>query len=245
MPQSEENRLLQLMPREDLSQFRNYLEEVPLDHKMPLTAAHQPIEYVYFPIEGVVSLVTTMQNGSSVEVGTVGNEGVVGIPVILGDKISPADVYVQVKGRALRLSSSVFKKLLDENPAARLLMLQYAHAFFNQVTQSVACSHFHKLEQRACRWILMTHDRVQTDHFPLTQEFLAMMLGVRRTGVTQAAHILKKKKFITFSRGRMTILDRVGLERRSCECYGVSKREFDRLLGPSKPMCPGTALGML
>jgi CRP-like cAMP-binding protein len=221
------------MPRDDLNRFRAHLEEVPLDYRMSLYAANQPIQYVYFPIEGVASLVTTMKNGSAAEVGTIGNEGIVGVPVILGDTTSPTDVYVQVEGKALRLRSDIFRDLIAEHRGARILMLHYVHAFFNQVAQSAACNHFHKLEQRACRWILMTHDRVQTDDFPLTQEFLAMMLGVRRTGVTEAAQVLKRKKFIKYSRGHVTVLDRAGLEGCSCECYEVSKREYDRLLGPA------------
>ena len=232
MPQTKQNRLLELLPHDDLNQFRDQLEETPFDYKMPLYEADRSIDYVYFPIEGVASLVTTMKNGSAAEVGTIGNEGIVGVPIILGDTTSPADVYVQVEGRALRLKANVFRKLLDNNPAARTVMLHYVHAFFNQVSQSAACSHFHVVEQRACRWILMTHDRVQAESFPLTQEFLAMMLGVRRSSVTDVAQKLKEKKLIGYSRGHVNILSRAGLEQCSCECYGKSKREFDRLLGP-------------
>lgn len=233
MAQTKQNRLLELMPHDDRDQFRQHLEEIPFPYKMPLYRANEPIEYVYFPIEGVASLVTTMKNGSAAEVGTIGNEGIVGVPIILGDTMSPADVYVQVEGRALRLKSHIFKKLLDDNPAARTIMLHYVHAFFNQVSQSAACGHFHQVEQRTCRWILMTHDRVQAESFPLTQEFLAMMLGVRRSSVTSAAQALKDKDLIAYSRGHVRIINRTGLERCSCECYGVSKREFDRLLGPT------------
>ena len=129
------------------------------------------------------------------------------------------------------MKASLFKKELARSASMRAVMLRYTHAFFNQVAQSAACNHFHSLQQRCCRWLLMTHDRMQSDEFLLTQEFLAMMLGVQRTGVTAAAGALQRAGLIRYKRGNVTILDRRGLMHRSCECYGVSKREFDRLLG--------------
>jgi CRP-like cAMP-binding protein len=129
------------------------------------------------------------------------------------------------------MTAARFKQELARSASLRTVMLHYAHAFFNQVAQSAACNHFHPIQQRCCRWLLMTHDRMQSDEFLLTQEFLAMMLGVQRTGVTAAASAVQREGLIRYRRGNVTILDRRGLERRSCECYGVSKREFDRLLG--------------
>src|ERR1019366_10693117 len=159
------------------------------------------------------------------------NEGMVGLPLVLGDDMAPTSVYVQVPGAGLRLAAALFKIELARSASMRAVMLRYAHAFFNQVAQSAACNHFHSLQQRCCRWLLMTHDRMQSDEFLLTQEFLAMMLGVQRTGVTGVAGALQRAGLIRYKRGNVTILDRRGLERRSCECYGVSKAEFDRLLG--------------
>lgn len=149
----------------------------------------------------------------------------------LGDDRAPTSVYVQVPGAGLRMKAALFKKELARSASLRAVMHRYAHALFNQVAQSAACNRFHTLEQRCCRWMLMTHDRMQSAEFLLTQEFLAMMLGVQRTGVSGAAGALQRAGLIRYTRGNVTILDRRGLKRRACECYGVSKREFDRLLG--------------
>ncbi len=150
---------------------------------------------------------------------------------LLGDTRAPTAVYVQVPGVGLRLKATVFNKELARSASMRLVMHHYAHAFFNQVAQSAACNQFHTIEQRCARWMFMTHDRMQSDEFLLTQEFLAMMLGVQRTGVTAAAATLQRAGLIQYKRGNVSILDRRGLMSHSCECYGVSKKEFDRLLG--------------
>lgn len=186
---------------------------------------------MYFPIDGVASLVNTMENGSATEVGTIGNEGVVGLPVILSDHRAPTSAYIQVPGAGWRLRADVLAVELERSSKMRTVFLHYAHAFFNQVAQSAACNHFHSIEERCCRWLLMTHDRVQSDQFLLTQEFLGMMLGTRRSSVTDVAQRLKERKLIDYSRGRVTILNRAGLVDCACECYAVSKKEFDRLLG--------------
>lgn len=230
--QSYRNRLLGLLEREDFNRLKPYLEEVTFEYKLPLYEAYKPIEHVYFPITGVASLVNTMSDGSASEVGTVGNEGMVGFPIILEDNVAPTTVYVQVPGSGLRLPASVLSDQLERSSRMRSVMLHYAHAFFNQVAQSAACNQFHKIKQRCCRWLLMTHDRVQSHKFLLTHEFLGMMLGVERSGVTLAARELKDENLIEYRRGQITVLDREGLETCSCECYAVSKREFDRLLGP-------------
>jgi CRP-like cAMP-binding protein len=234
MTQSRRNRLLDMMPSADFDLLKPHLLEVKLHCKMSLYEADQPIQYVYFPLEGVASLVSTMSDGSSAEIGTIGNEGIVGVPVILGDISAPTNVYVQVPGVGLRLSAAILSGLLASRNATRLLMLNYVHAFFNQIAQSAACNRFHSLDRRCCRWLLMTHDRVSADDFMLTQEFLAMMLGVRRSGVTEAARKLKRLKLIEYVRGHVTILNRAGLENASCECYAISKRGYDRLLGEAK-----------
>jgi CRP-like cAMP-binding protein len=225
------NRLLGLLPPKDYERLRPHLEPVPLEHRMSLYRVHERIGFVYFIETGVGSLVNTMKNGDAAEVGTIGNEGVVGLPLVLNDDRAPTSVYVQVPGAGLRMKATLFNKELARSASMRTVMHRYAHAFFNQVAQSAACNHFHTLQQRCCRWLLMTHDRMQSDQFLLTQEFLAMMLGVQRTGVSAAAGGLQRAGLITYKRGNVTILDRRGLMRRSCECYGVSKKEFDRLLG--------------
>jgi CRP-like cAMP-binding protein len=225
------NRLLGLLRPRDYNRLRPDLERIPLEYRQSLYRARKPIEFVYFIETGVGSLVNTMANGDAAEVGTIGNEGVVGLPLLFGDDRAPTSVYVQVPGTGLRMKARLFQKELVRSASMRAVMLRYAHAFFNQVAQSAACNHFHPIEQRACRWLLMTHDRMHSDEFLLTQEFLAMMLGVQRTGVTAAAGVLQRADLIRYTRGNVTILDRPGLKNRSCECYGISKKEFDRLLG--------------
>src|ERR1700684_1451436 len=224
------NRLLGLLPPKDYARLRRHLHRIPLEYRQSLYRDHQPIGFVYFIETGVGSLVNTMANGQASEVGTIGNEGVVGLPLVLGDDRAPTSVYIQVPGAGLRMKATLFKKALERSASMRTVMLHYAHAFFNQVAQSAACNQFHSIEQRCCRWMLMTHDRMQSDKFLLTQEFLAMMLGVQRTGVPAAAVGLQRARLIRYTRGNVTIVDRRGLERRSCECYGISRLEFDRLL---------------
>ena len=225
------NRLLGLLPRRDYERLRPHLQRIPLEYRQSLYRANERAELVYFIETGVGSLVNTMRNGEAAEVGTIGNEGVVGLPLVLGDDRAPTSVYVQVPGAGLAMKASVFEKELLRSATMHKVMLRYAHAFFNQVAQSAACNHFHSLQQRCCRWLLMTHDRMQADEFLLTQEFLAMMLGVQRTGVTAAAGALQRAGLIRYKRGNVTIVDRRGLQQGSCECYDVSKAEFDRLLG--------------
>jgi CRP-like cAMP-binding protein len=229
------NRLLGLLTPRDYQRLRPHLKSIELEYRQSLYRANKPIEFIYFIESGVGSLVNTMANGDAAEVGTIGNEGLVGLPIVFGDDRAPTSVCVQVPGAGLRMSATSFKKELAQSASMQAVMLRYAHAFFNQVAQSAACSHFHSLQQRCCRWLLMTHDRMHSDDFLLTQEFLAMMLGVQRTGVSAAAGALQRAGLIHYKRGNVTILDRRGLIERSCECYGVSKREFDRLLG-DRPM---------
>ena len=229
------NRLLNLLPAEDYARLRRHLHPVEFRYKLSLYQADQPIEFVQFIETGVASLVNTMKNGDAAEVGTIGNEGMVGLPVIFGDSQAPTSVYMQVAGHGLQMKAKTFWQEMQRSTFLRKAMLHYAHAFFNQVAQSAACNTFHLLERRCCRWLLMTHDRMQSNEFQLTQEFLAMMLGVQRPGVTLAAGELQRSGLIRYTRGNVTILDHAGLMKRSCECYAVSKREFDRLLGaPAK-----------
>ena len=225
------NRLLSLLSPADYARLQGHLERQSLAYRQSLYAADTMIDTVYFIETGVGSLVNTMANGQAAEVGTIGNEGMVGVPVVLGDDRAPTAVYIQVPGEGLAIKASVFRKELARSETMQVVMHHYVHALFNQVAQSAACNHFHSLEQRCCRWLLMTRDRMGTDNFLLTQEFLAMMLGVQRPGVSIAAGALQRAGLITYTRGNVTILDHQELKRRSCECYAVSKREFDRLLG--------------
>jgi CRP-like cAMP-binding protein len=225
------NRLLSLLSDDDYERLRPRLSHVVLDYRKSLYEAQRPIDHVYFPINGVASLVITTDDGASAEVGTIGSEGMVGLPVCLGDKDAPSSVYVQVPGTALGIETGFFRGELERNPALNLIMLRYAHAFFNQVAQSAACAHLHRVEQRCCRWLLMTRDRMPSGDFLLTHEFLGMMLGVRRTTVTDVMGSLQKAGLIRYRRGHVTILDHEALRERACECYEISKLEFDRLLG--------------
>ena len=230
-PTQQTNRLLSLLSDTDYARLQPHLSQVVLDYKKSLYEASRPIRHVFFPIEGVASLVITTADGASAEVGTIGSEGMVGLPVCLGDTDAPSSVYVQVPGTALGIDAHIFRGELDRSPTLNLIMLRYAHAFFNQVAQSAACSHLHKVEQRCCRWLLMTRDRMPKDDYLLTHEFLGMMLGVRRTTVTEVMGNLQKAGLIRYRRGHVTILDREALRRRACECYDISRLEFDRLLG--------------
>jgi CRP-like cAMP-binding protein len=239
--QSLQNRLLGLLSEADLALLRPHLRHVTFAYKLALCEAYKPISFVYFPTSGVVSMVNTMADGSAAEVGTIGNEGMVGLPILLGNSSGPTNVYVQVPGAGLRLRSELLRNGLERSSSMRSVMLRYADAMFNQVAQMAACNHFHSIEQRCCRWLLMTHDRVQSEKFLLTQEFLGMMLGARRSSVTLAASDLKARKLIDYHRGHVTILDRAGLEKGSCECYAMSRRAFDLLLGPPHSVLPESA----
>jgi CRP-like cAMP-binding protein len=233
MPNRDErtNRLLSLLTDEDYERLRPHLALVALEYRKSLYEASRPIHHVYFPIDGVASLVITTADGASAEVGTIGSEGIVGLPVCLGDREAPSSCYVQVPGTGLAMDAGVFRDQLTRRPTLNLVMLRYAHAFFNQVAQSAACAHLHRVEQRCCRWLLMTRDRMPSGDFLLTHEFLGMMLGVRRTTVTDVMGGLQKAGLIRYRRGHVTILDQQALHRRACECYDISKLEFDRLLG--------------
>jgi CRP-like cAMP-binding protein len=225
------NRLLELLSGDDYNRLRPHLTEGEWGNKQPLYEAGCPIEHVYFPIDGVASLVLIMDDGFSVEVGTIGSEGMVGLPVILGDTCAPSTVYVQVPGRALKMDARIFRAELARSSTLKVAALRYTHAFFNQVAQSAACVHHHHIEQRCCRWLLMTRDRMPSDEFLLTQEFLGMMLGVQRPSVSLVMSALQSVGAVHYSRGLVKILNRQALHDRACECYEISKREFDRLLG--------------
>jgi CRP-like cAMP-binding protein len=227
------NRLLDAIPARERRRLLAKFEVEDAGLKQRLMEAGEQIGSVYFPLTAVVSLLTLMDDGSGVEIATVGNEGMVGVPVFLGaNTLNARDVVqVQVPGTVLRLDSSAFLGEASNGRAFRGVIERYVQAFLRQVSQQVACNGLHSVEERCARWILLTHDRVGKDEFPLTQEFLAQMLGVRRASVTVAVGALQRAQFVRFWRGRVTIIDRQGLEASSCECYEIIRHEFDRLLG--------------
>ncbi|MDM9380943.1 Crp/Fnr family transcriptional regulator [Chlorogloeopsis sp. ULAP01] len=225
------NQLLAALPPEEYERLLPYMELVSLDLKQILYAPNEPIQYVYFLNSGVGSLLSLVESGDAVEVGTVGNEGMVGLPVFLGANSIPGEAIQQIPGEGMRMRADVFQReVTPGSPLYKLLQL-YTQALFNLIAQSSACNRLHSIEQRFCRWMLMTRDRVGADQFPLTQEFLAQMLGVRRASVSEVATTIARAGFISYKYGKMTILDTEGLESTSCECYVIVKREFERLLG--------------
>jgi CRP-like cAMP-binding protein len=225
------NRLLTLLSNDDYERLRPHFALVDLECKKALYEAGRPIERVYFPVEGVASLVIAMKDGAAAEVGTVGSEGLIGLPIVFGDRHAPSTMYVQVPGRALSMDAGAFRDAIEQSPTLKIIALRYAHAFFNHVAQSAACAHLHNLEQRCCRWLLLTRDRMPSNSFLLTQEFLGMMLGVQRTSVTLAMGKLQREGLLRYSRGHVTLVDVKALHDRACECYRISRAEFDRLLG--------------
>jgi CRP-like cAMP-binding protein len=199
--------------------------------KQDLGEPGRRIEQVHFPLDAVVSILTRMDGGQSVEIATIGNEGMVGVTVALGGSdMNPREVAtVQVPGEVVSMNADAFRAELDRRGALASLIERYTRAFFSQVFQQVACNGLHSLEQRCARWILLTGDRVGGDEFPMTHEFLAQMLGVRRASVTETARLLQQAGYLQFSRGRVAIVDRTGLEGVACECYRVTREMYDRL----------------
>jgi len=228
------NQLLAALPRRDLERLRPQLETVPLGLKERIYEPNTPIPYIYFPNSGVTSILTTMKNGKAAEVGVVGNEGMLGLPVFLGTDRSSGQSFSQVPGESLRLGADAFRAAIQRSRELVDLLHRYTQALFTQVSQSAACNSLHSIEERCCRWLLMTHDRVEAEEFILTQELLAIMLGVRRASVAEVAGKLQQAGLIRYRRGKIRMLDRKKLEATSCECYGVIRAEYERLL-PSLP----------
>jgi CRP-like cAMP-binding protein len=226
-----QNRLLAALPSEEYERFLPQLELVALDFKKILYQPNEPIEFVYFVLSGVVSLLTILNDDTVVEVATVGNEGFVGLPLFLGATQIPGQALSQIPGTAMQMRAEIFRREVTQETTLFVLLQRYTQALFNQVAQSAACNRIHTIEERFCRWILMTRDRVPGDTFPLTHEFLGQMLGVRRASVTEVAIRMQNAGLIRYKYGKMTVLDRQGLESASCECYQIVKREFERLVG--------------
>lgn len=225
------NSFLAALPRESYDRLEPELEAIELPAKIVLWEPDATIRSIYFPHNCVMSIIVRLQDNVSVEAGTVGREGFLGVPILLGGESSSTRAIVQVPGMASRLPSSVFRRAIAEDSALRDLSLRYAQALLEQTAQSIACIGHHDLTERCARWLLMTRDRVDGDEFRLTQEFLGIMLGVRRATVTVAAGMLQRAGLIKYQYGRITILDRAGLEEASCECYGIVRQKFERLVG--------------
>ena len=227
------NGLLAALPPGDLARLRPRLHPVELPFDQTLYPADAAVDAVLFPESGMVSLLATLDDGEQVEVGIAGREGLVGIPLVLGDDRSLVEARVQLGGTALRIGAAALREEMEASAALRALLNRYALAFHAQVTMTAACNARHAIEQRLARWLLIAHDRAGADEFPMTHEFVSMMLGVRRPGVTIAAGVLQNAGLIHYARGRMEVTDRPGLEAASCECYHTARREFARLLGSS------------
>jgi CRP-like cAMP-binding protein len=225
------NRVLDRLPRKELSRIKKALTELEVATRDEIYEPNKPFEHAYFPETAVASVVNVLEDGTEIEVATIGYEGMVGLPLFLGTKQSPACAFWQIAGTAFRIDAAFLQKEKRSRSALAAALELYTQGFFAQIAQSVTCNRLHTLEQRCARWLLMTHDRVPSDDFPLKQEFLGQMLGVRRTGISEVAGQLQRKRVIKYSRGRMCMTNRAGLERLSCECYQVVAREYRRLLG--------------
>jgi len=227
---SPRNRILAALPEAEYARLAPALELVTLELRQVMFDVDRPIEYVYFPEDAVVSVVSVMTDGSGVETATIGDEGLVGLPVFLGTGRTPAQAFCQVPGEAHRIESGAFRQEIGRAGDLRDVLSRYTQALFTQVAQSSACNRLHTMRERCARWLLQIHDRVGRDEFPLTQQFLSQMLGVRRATVTETASKLQEDGLITYDYGRITVTDRRGLEAASCECYEIIRREFARLL---------------
>lgn len=223
------NHLLAALPAEDMKRWTSLLEPITLPLGHVLYEPGVAMAHVVFPISAIVSLLYVLENGDSAEIAVVGNEGMVGIALFMGGESTPSRAVVQSAGHGFRLPAESMRAEFARPPVFHL-MLRYTQALMCQMMQTAVCNRHHSLDQQLCRWLLLSLDRLRGEELTMTQELIANMLGVRREGVTEGALKLQKAGLIKYSRGRITVLDRTGLEARSCECYGVVKREYARLL---------------
>ena len=233
MPQSkthgttQTNRLLATLPKKEYQRLLPGLEEVPLVFEEVLYHAGATILDVYFPTSGIVSLLAGVDDRATLEVGLVGSEGMVGLPLFMDVNTSGNRAVVQGAGYALRMKARVFRKECNDGGSLPRLLRRYSHSMLTQISQTAVCNRFHPIDARLARWLLMTSDRMGADEFQLTQDFLSNMLGVRREGVNKAAGALQEKELISYSRGALTILHRTRLENVACPCYGIIKEAYD------------------
>ena len=226
-----ENRLLAALPDESSRRFLADCERVELRYGQVLYETSERIRHVYFPTNGFISLVTRLDDGAQLEVGMVGDEGMVGMSLMLGIDVSPHQAVVQGAGGSLRISAAAFRRNWGQRPALRLALSGYLHVLMSQLAQTAACIHYHVVEARLARWLLLCRDRAHSDQFHLTHEFLAHMLGVRRVGITQAASSLHERGLIDYRRGEISILDGRGLQLAACSCYRQGNRMYEKTLG--------------
>jgi CRP-like cAMP-binding protein len=223
------NLLLARLPRPERERLTSRMRHVSLEFKQILYHTRAPIEYVYFLSNGAASAMTVMENGSAIEVATIGNEGLVGHSILFSGSESTNEIIMQVPGEALRMDADVLRQEATSDSPLRRLLQCYNAAYSVQLAQSVGCNGLHSVQQRCCRWLLITLDRMESNVVPLTHEFLSIMLGVRRASVTEVLRPLHEKGLVNNSRGAITVLDRSGLEKLSCECYRKVKDEFERV----------------
>jgi CRP-like cAMP-binding protein len=226
-----ENRLLALLPPPELDNLGRHAEILSLRHGEHAIVPDEPIRDVYFPLTCLLSMVSTMEDGSTVESGSIGREGMSGIPVLLNAGQTTMPTFVQIPGDAARIRAEVLREAYERSAELRSIINRYVHTVVIVGSQSSACNALHRVEERMCRWLLMSSDGIGSDEVNLTQEYLAMMLGVRRPGVTEVAGKLRSEGLIHYTRGSIRILDRAGIERLACECYGRVKGEYERLFG--------------
>jgi CRP-like cAMP-binding protein len=224
------NKLLAALPADEYQRLLPSLEAVTLQMKDGLYKPNTPIEYIYFPTSGMASILVTLGNGTFIEAGIAGNEGMVGLPVFLGVDQTPTEAFYQIAGEAARIRSDNFRAEINRNGTLASLLQRYVQAHMMMLSQNAACNGQHTINERCARWLLLSHDRVGEDQFTLTQEFLSQMLGVRRAGVNLVMQTLQNAGYIRYSRGTIHILNRVGLEGAACECYRVIAGEYKRLL---------------
>ncbi|EER62309.1 transcriptional regulator, Crp/Fnr family [Acidovorax delafieldii 2AN] len=225
-----QNQLLAALPEAELQRWLPHLEPVELNLGQVLYESGAAMLYVYFPTSTIVSLLYVLEDGASAEIAVVGFEGLVGISIFMGGGTTPSRAVVQSAGSGYRLRADVIKQEFERSGPVMHLLLRYTQALITQMAQTAVCNRHHSLDQQLCRWLLLSLDRLQSNQLVMTQELIANMLGVRREGVTEAALKLQRAGLISYARGRIDVLDRPGLEGRTCECYGVVKREYDRLL---------------
>jgi len=233
MPNAKKNHLLDSLPEDASTRLEPTLEKVDLPLGLVLYESGSTMSHVYFPTTAIVSLLYVMEDGASAEIAVVGNEGIVGVSLFMGGETTPSRAVVQSAGQGYRLSAAHMKAEFNLAGPVLHLLLRYTQALITQMAQTAVCNRHHSLDQQLCRWLLLSLDRLQGNELVMTQELIANMLGVRREGVTEGALKLQRSGLIKYSRGHITVLDRPGLEQRSCECYAVVKKEYDRLLPAS------------
>lgn len=224
------NRLLAVLPDEAWQRLAPHMEPVDMPLGQVLCESGSTLKHVYFPATSIVSLLYVMENGASAEIAVVGNEGIVGISLFMGGDSMPSRAVVQSAGQGHRLRAQLLKDEFNLGGPVMHVLLRYTQALITQMAQTAVCNRHHSLEQQLCRWLLLSLDRLESNELLMTQELIANMLGVRREGVTEAALRLQKLELISYARGRILVHDRLGLEARTCECYAVVKKEYDRLL---------------